>query len=83
MEVDGKRVLGAVGALSQINTASHAVREASGSSKAGGKMSRKVPSELSLTLVHGDAVILEGDDFEVSNHGMVFYATADEYVSAK
>lgn len=34
---------------------------------AGGKMCKKAPSELSLTLIHGDAVILEGDDFEVSN----------------
>jgi hypothetical protein len=40
--------------------------------------------ELSLTLVHGDAVILDGDDFEVSYDMIGFSsATADEYVSAK
>ncbi|KAG1747776.1 uncharacterized protein EDB91DRAFT_1114795 [Suillus paluster] len=30
----------------------------------GGKKSKQAPLELSVTLVHGDAVILEGDDFE-------------------
>lgn len=31
----------------------------------GGKKSKQAPLELSVTLVHGDAIILEGDDFEV------------------
>ncbi|KAG2141857.1 hypothetical protein DEU56DRAFT_268405 [Suillus clintonianus] len=30
----------------------------------GGKKSKQAPLELSMTLVHGDAIILEGDDFE-------------------
>ncbi|KAG1897170.1 uncharacterized protein F5891DRAFT_1050741 [Suillus fuscotomentosus] len=30
----------------------------------GGKKSKPAPLELSMTLVHGDAIILEGDDFE-------------------
>lgn len=30
----------------------------------GGKKSKQAPLELSVTLVHGDAIILEGDDFE-------------------
>ncbi|KAG2143760.1 uncharacterized protein EDB93DRAFT_1154582 [Suillus bovinus] len=31
---------------------------------AGGKKSKQAPLELSMTLVHGDAIILEGDEFE-------------------
>ncbi|KAG2364306.1 hypothetical protein BDR07DRAFT_802297 [Suillus spraguei] len=30
----------------------------------GGKKGKQAPLELSVTLVHGDAIILEGDDFE-------------------
>ncbi|KAG2046897.1 hypothetical protein BDR06DRAFT_144182 [Suillus hirtellus] len=35
-----------------------------GKSTTGGKKSKPAPLELSMTLVHGDAIILEGDDFE-------------------
>jgi len=35
-----------------------------GKGTTGGKKSKPAPLELSMTLVHGDAIILEGDDFE-------------------
>lgn len=74
---DGCRQTGGdLSTANQPNPASLAVGEASGPSgnvgddKAGkgkgtgGKKSKQAPLELSITLVHGDAMILEGDDFE-------------------
>jgi len=63
-----------LGAMSQANPVSHDAKDASELATPGGKaMQRRKGTggkssgkELSLKLVHGDAAILEGDDFEVS-----------------
>jgi hypothetical protein len=78
MPVDPCQTGGDLNAANQPDPASLALGEASGSpsnvgdGKAavkgkgiGGKKSKQAPLELSMTLVHGDAIILEGDDFEV------------------
>ena len=60
-------------AADQSNLASLAAREASGPSLSSGIATERGKSagikrnmqELSVTLVHGDVIILEGDDFEV------------------
>lgn len=77
MPVDSCQTGGDLNAANQPDPASLALGEASGSpsnvgdGKAavkgkgiGGKKSKQAPLELSMTLVHGDAIILEGDDFE-------------------
>ncbi|KAG2346028.1 hypothetical protein BDR05DRAFT_960339 [Suillus weaverae] len=74
---DCRQTGGDLNAANQPDSASLALEEASGPSgnigdgKAGGKgkgtggkKSKQAPLELSMTLVHGDAIILEGDDFE-------------------
>lgn len=74
---DCRQTGGDLNAADQPDPASLAVGEASGPSSnvgdgkaagkgkgAGGKKSKQAPLELSITLVHGDAIILEGDDFE-------------------
>ncbi|KAG1845900.1 hypothetical protein DFJ58DRAFT_800196 [Suillus subalutaceus] len=75
---DCRQTGGDLNAADQPDPASLALGEASGPSSnnvgdgkpagkrkgTGGKKSKQAPLELSVTLVHGDAIILEGDDFE-------------------
>jgi hypothetical protein len=64
---DDRRQTG-LNAANQPDPASLALGDGKAAGKGkgtGGKKSKQAPLELSMTLVHGDAIILEGDDFEV------------------
>lgn len=74
---DCRQTGGDLNAADQPDPASLALGEASGPSSnvgdgkaarkgkgTGAKKNKQAPLELSMTLVHGDAIILEGDDFE-------------------
>jgi hypothetical protein len=58
---------GDLNAANQPDPASLALGDGKSAGKGkgtGGKKSKQAPLELSMTLVHGDAIILEGDEFE-------------------
>lgn len=64
---DCRQTSGDLNAANQPDPASLALGDGKAAGKGkgtGSKKSKQAPLELSMTLVHGDAIILEGDDFE-------------------